>query len=223
MSVLPGFAKANQLLCALVANSLRELAVRSAICARFSQRGPHQTTSSIARGQPRRTAEHGSIVGEATLVTPLLFGVIFSFAYLSEVTLDYMSMSALAHESSEISSQTREPTPSPAFMMASSLTDEAGYVTCLNEITGTSPSEFCLTAVARWRSERLLTSLRLDQFIDDLNVETNYQPTGGDVLRPQLEIKISGIASHLPLGIAPWNLSARVVAGLRESGGAALE
>jgi len=184
-------------------------------CGRCPLTAVIQLVRSFASSAHRR-GEAGIGGIEVVILLPVLFTIIFMFSYLPEFTLNYMSMSALAHESSEISTQTHVPIASSSIAMAAVLADETAYRTCLDQIRGSTPTEFCLVGVAQWRSEKLLRSLRLDEALQDLNLQTNYQPNGGEAVRPQLEVRISGAPVHLPSSRFAWMLSAEAIGALRE-------
>ncbi len=170
----------------------------------------YRLTSSCSR------SDAGVGVIEAVIMLPLLFSMMYLFAHVSDFALSYMSMSALTHESSAVSSQARTPSLSPAFVMASSIADEEGYLACLQEIRGLNPTEFCLVGVANWRSEKLVRSLKLDESLENFTIEATYEPNGGEAARPQLEVRISGTPTQIPGASFLRGISAQAIGALRD-------
>lgn len=138
------------------------------------------------------------------------------FAYFSEVAFNYMSMSALVHDSADVTSQTIQPVSAAAFVGGDfAAGGEQGYRDCLAQIKTPTPSEACLTTVARWRSEKLMASLQLQERLGDVALDTAYIPASAEAPRPQLEVRISGRLAYMPGPAFAWGLSARAAGGLR--------
>jgi hypothetical protein len=179
--------------------------------------------SGKAFGGSSTSTQRGAVLAEAAIVTPILITFAMLSAYLCEVTLNYMSLAATAHETVDIALQAKAPATIAGGMSQGLELEEADYKTCLTSLEeGTQPpTEICLNIMAQWRSQKLLNSFAMRTRLSELTVVSQVQAPD-DELAPRLGITIKGKSDQIFERIFSWVLSTSATSSINtpSSGGA---
>lgn len=160
-----------------------------------------------AFGGSSTSTQRGAVLAEAAIVTPILITFAMLSAYLCEVTLNYMSLAATAHETVDIALQAKAPATIAGGMSQGLELQESHYKDCLGSLEQTlPPTEICLNIMAQWRSQKLLNSFAMRTRLSELTVVSQVQASD-DELAPRLGITIKGKSDQIFERIFSWVLS----------------
>ena len=151
--------------------------------------------------------QRGAVIAEAAIVTPILITFAMLAAYICEVTINYMSLAATAHETVDIAAQYKAPSNIAGSITQKLPLEESQYTTCLRAVEeDQTPTEICLNIIAQWRSQKLLNSFAMTTKLTGLTVASQVNASD-DISAPRLAVTIGGTSDRIFERIFSWVLS----------------